>query len=287
MDIDLYRDWIAHLRSELSAYGYETAQLRSAEAVAHTFLNLTKRLVKSIPRAVLKTKTFSCPNELLPGLALVEQKVAAGEDLSPHLSKLLRDPSFNDPLLNDWGIHHVHLGATLDSDGFASRTGHILFARFDNSNAYFIDVLPHGSWSLQRLIKDLHDNWPDSIKRFSLNGAIHSGTPISDKDKETLRKKNVNTMANTGGDMVYAPIGGGFMTSGISMQVVIQSVRYAARLRQMQKTIIDNINSIAAEAKEKGLNFPDNPRFELQIDEDDNFYAAEVNCMLAVPFGKL
>ena len=110
MEIDLYRDWVAHLKNELVAFEYDTTQMQSPEAVVHTFLNLTKRLVRPSPRAVLKTHSFSCPPDLAAGLTEVERKISSGEDLSPHLSRLLRNPSFNDPLLNDWGIHHVHLG---------------------------------------------------------------------------------------------------------------------------------------------------------------------------------
>lgn len=286
MEIDLYRDWVAHLKNELAAFGYDITQMQSPEAVVHTFLNLTKRLVRPIPRTVLRAQSFSCPSDLATGLAEVERKISSGEDLSPHLSRLLRNPSFNDPLLNDWGIHHVHLGTTIDSDGFVVRTGPVLFARFDNTNAYLIDVLAHGSWSLQRLVKELHDNWPASIKHFCLNGVLGLATPVSDKDVATLRKGNVNTMVDLGGGVVYAPIGGGYSTSGLSTEVVIQSDRCARLLRQMQQAIIENIDAIAKDAKEKGAAFPDCPRFELQIDNGD-LYAIEVNCMVAVPLGEL
>lgn len=286
MEIDLYRDWVAHLKNELAAFGYNTTQMQSPEAVVHTFLNLTKRLVRPIPRVVLKSQTFSCPTELVSGLAEVERKITAGEDLSPHLSRQLRSPSFNDALLNDWGIHHVHLGTTVDSDGFVTRTGPVLFARFDNTNAYFIDVLPHGSWSLQRLVKELHDNWPSSIKHFRLNGVVGLAITVSDKDVATLRKSNVNTMVDLGRDVVYAPIGGGCSSSGLSTEVVIHSNRCAMRIRQMQQAVIQNIDAIAKEAKENGIAFPDRPRFELQID-NGKLYAVEVNCMVGVLLGEL
>jgi hypothetical protein len=286
MEIDLYRDWVAHLKNELAAFGYNTTQMQSPEAVVHTFLNLTKRLVRPIPRTVLKAQTFFCPTELTGGLAEVERKIAAGEDLSPHLSRQLRSPSFNDSLLNDWGIHHIHLGTTVDADGFVTRTGPVLFARFDNTSAYLIDVLPHGSWSLQRLVKELHDNWPTSIKHFRINGVLGLATAVSDKDVATLRKGNVTTMVDLGGGIVYFPIGGGYSTSGLSTEVVIHSDRCAMRLRQMQQAVIQNIDAIANEAKAKGTPFPDCPRFELQID-CGNLYAVEVNCMVAVPLGEL
>lgn len=286
MEIDLYRDWVAHLKNELAAFGYDTTQMQSPEAVVHTFLNLTKRLVRPIPRTVLRAQTFSCSAELAAGLVEVERKITAGEDLSPHLSRQLRSPSFNDALLNDWGIHHVHLGTTVDSDGFVTRTGPVLFARFDDTNAYLIDVLPHGSWSLQRLVKELHDNWSASIKHFRISGVLSLAATVSDKDVATLRKGNVNTMIDLGGGVVYAPIGGGYSTSGLSTEVVIHSDRCAMRLRQMQQAVMENIVAIAKEAKAKGISFPDYPRFELQID-GGNLFAVEVNCMVAVPLGAL
>lgn len=286
MEIDFYSDWIAHLKTELTAFGYDTTQMQTHEAVAHTFLNLTKRLVRPIPRSVLRAQNFSCPPDLVVGLTEVERKISAGEDLSPHLSKLLRNPTFNDPLLNDWGIHHVHLGTTLDSDDFVNRTGPVLFARFDGTNAYLIDVLPHGSWSLQRLVKELHDNWPASINRYRLNGVIGLATTVSDKDVAVLRKGNVNAMVDLGGGIVYAPIGGGYSTSGISTDVVIQSDWCAMRISQMQQAIVQNIGAIEREATAKGIVFPEHPRFELVIDSGE-LYVVEVNCMVTVPLGEM
>lgn len=86
--------------------------------------------------------------------------------------------------------------------------------------------------------------------------------------------------------MVYAPIGGGYSTSGLSTEVVIQSDRCGSRLRQMQKAIVDNIDAIAKDAKKKGIDFPSCPCFKLQID-NGNLFAIEVNCMAAVPLGEL
>lgn len=285
MEIDLYRDWAAHLKNKLTAFGYDTTLMQSPEVVVHTFLNLNKRLVRPIPRVVLRAQSFSCPSDLATGLAEVERKIRYGEDLSPHLSRLMRNPSFDDPLLNDWGIHHAHLGTTIDSDGFVVRTGPVLFARFDNTIAYLIDVLAHGSWSLQRLVKELHDNWPTSIKHFRLNGVLGLSTPVSDQDVATLRKGNVTTLVDLGGGVVYAPIGGGYMASGLSTEVVIQADRCANRLHQMQQDVIENIDAVAKDAKENGFAFPDCPRFELRID-DGNLYAIEANCMFPMLLGK-
>jgi len=286
MEIDLYRDWVAYLRNELTVFGYDTTQMQEHEDIIHTYLNLIKRLIQPFPRTVLRSKAFTCPGNELSGLAEVERKITVGEDLSPHLSRLLRNPSFNDQLLNDWGIYHVHLGTTLDSDGFVRRSGPVLFARFDNTHAYFIDVLPHGSWNLQRLVKDIHENWPESICRYRLNKVSGLSRPITDDCVKKLRRGHVNTLIDLGGGIVYAPLGGGYSTSGLSTEVVIQGDYCAMRLRQMQQTVIDNIETIAASARKIGLTFPDYPQFGLKV-EEGKLFAVEVNCMISIPIGRL
>lgn len=222
----------------------------------------------------------------MAGLAEVERKIVAGSSLYPHLSRSIRSPTFNDSLLNDWGIHHIHLGAEIGADGFAARSGPILFARFDHSSAYLIAVLPHGSWALQALVQVLHDNWPDSIAHHRLKGVLACGREFSDQDKARLRKANVNSMVQLGRGVVYAPIGGGFSTSGISTEVAIRSDYCARRLGMMQQALIDNIELIAASARREGVDLPWELQFKLKV-ESDVLSAIEVNSMVEVELGKI
>ena len=285
MEINLYGDWIASLRDELTNYGYDISS-SDDKNVTHIYLNLLKRLVAPMPRVIKKSNGFVCPNELSEGLIQVERKIKLGEDLSPNLSRLLRRSNFNDPLLNHWGIHHIHLGSTIDADGFVARTGPVLFARFDNENAYFIDILPHGSWALQNLVSILHNNWPDSIQQFLLKGIVGLARPVTDADVSNLRKANINTMVELEENVVYAPMGGGFSTSGISVDVVRQSDRCKDRLESMQKHLIENIERIKKNAEASGLSLPDDPKFGLEM-RDNIVYAVEINIMLGVKLGEL
>jgi hypothetical protein len=44
-------------------------------------------------------------------------------------------------MLNDWGIHHLHLGTKISKNtGFVERTGPLLFVKFEKNVAYFIGV---------------------------------------------------------------------------------------------------------------------------------------------------
>ena len=58
-------------------------------------------------------------------------KIRKGEDLT-HLSKRITDLDYNDALLNDCGIHHLHLGIDVDDSGFDTRIGPLLFVHFDS-----------------------------------------------------------------------------------------------------------------------------------------------------------
>lgn len=258
----------------------------SPESVVHAFLNINKRLVAPIPRKVLREQAFYCPPKHLQGLIEIERKLVAGENVLPHLSRQIRNPSYNDALLNDWGIHHLHLGVAIESDGFCARTGRVLFARFDSANAYLIDVLPHKLWSLQSLVRKMHNNWPASIERFRVKGALGLSSNLLDKEIDALRKKNINPQVNLGGGVVYSSIGGGYVASGLNLQVVIAADRCARRLGEMQNWVIENIDTIAEEAKKKGIKFPNKAEFILQI-EAGSLFAVEINCKVSIPLGGL
>nr|VFJ92702.1 MAG: hypothetical protein BECKLFY1418B_GA0070995_103810 [Candidatus Kentron sp. LFY] len=286
IEIDLTRDWVAHLRNQLTGFGYDISAICDDKKVIDTFLNLQKRLVSPVPREILKSNEFLCPPELQQGLSNVEGVIRQGGNLTPYLSKFIKKPDYDDPLLNHWDIHHIHLGSEIELDGFIKRTTQMLFCRFDNEKAYFISVLPHGSWTKQDMIKVLHKNWPESIKNFRINGAISLAHPITDNDVKILRKGNITSPIEVEPGVVYMLIGGGVSASGISADVVIQTDYCIDRLEAMQQYIIDNIEHIAASAKKQGLNLPTNLQFR-GASRDEEVFAIEINCNLVVSLGKL
>ena len=67
-----------------------------------------------------------------------------------------------DLMLNDWGLHHLHLSVNKEKDGWVTRTGPVLFAVFKPNQAYLIDIRPHGSWYHEDLIRIIVEEWPDA-----------------------------------------------------------------------------------------------------------------------------
>lgn len=283
--IDLVRDWRAFLHNELSVAGY--SDLPSAdEEIDFMYFNLLKRMIESSPREVLKSSDFKCPSELENVLIEIEKKTEHGEDLTPYLSRKLKSKSYNDLLLNDWGIHHLHLGKVYESDGYVSRSGPLLFARFDHDRAYFINVIPHDSWALQDIVRTLHENWPESISQFRIKGVTRLNRSISDSDVAALRKGHITSVVEITEGIVYAPIGGGISTSGLSIEVVKQADIARETLRTMEKWVKENISKIVDAAAEQNIFFLTQLEFGLEV-TGGIAYAVEINTMLAVKLGPL
>ncbi|MCY3938421.1 MAG: hypothetical protein OXG22_08720 [Chloroflexi bacterium] len=284
IEIDLYRDRVEICRTELIRFGYAIAGIIDDAELMRIYLNVCHRLVSVHPRQILKSKDFSCSPEHQGSLTQIERVTRNGGDLTPYLSRKILNAEYNDPLLNDWGIHHLHLGANTERDGFVSRTGPLLFCRFEDEKAYFIDVLKHGSWTMQRLLETMHENWPGLLSQFQLHGV--KGDRLTDRQIETLRNKRLNYCIEMKDGTVYGPPGGGITSAGTNMIDVAKADYIFFSAQKEQQRIIDNIEEIAADAHRQGVVLPDPARFRLR-DIDGQFYAVEVNSKIGVPLDSL
>src|SRR5690242_6368979 len=67
-----------------------------------------------------------------------------------------------DLLLAEWGVHHLHLSAVIEADGFAERTRDLLFVVVRPNDAYLIGIFPHGSWTKWAVAERAVRNWPEA-----------------------------------------------------------------------------------------------------------------------------
>ena len=278
IDIDLKQDFANLCRDLLVELGYkseEIAEIAHDENAIRALLGVRRRFVPPQRRSIAKSKGFFCPPEFVQGLAEIEEKIESGDDLAPHLSRRLVNPHYKDDLLNHWGLHHLHLGTSIESDGFVQRTKHLLFCRFEDENAYFIDVLPHeGAWTLQRLVEEIHDNWPDTIRRHR----FQNGTAdfLSDTHVKVLRSKNTNHCVSVRDGTVYLPLGGGVTSSGDNVIDIAQADYWLECVGKQQEEIIKDFPNIKERARSRGIMFPEIARFELTM-LGDTFCATETS----------
>lgn len=238
--MDLYSDWIEILRNLLLRGGYKVDPKDTQFDVAIKYFNLKLREITPEPRIVYKAKAFACDAKWQKAIDEIERKASSGESLTPHLSKLFLDPNYNDPLINDWGLHHLHLSTEIGPSGFTERTGPLLFAHVLPDAFYMVAVLPHGSWTNRQLLEEMLRNWPQLLAPYELKGVIELSQKFTEKDNAQLRKAHIQTCFQLSDNKAYTSIGGGMSASGTNVRVVMAHDRWARYIRDIEKEVKTN-----------------------------------------------
>jgi hypothetical protein len=154
---------------------------------------LEHRTVPARPRSVSESAEL-CARLLEPATQAAVRQVQGecerGEDLTHRFTRQFYKSGFNDFLFNNFGIHHLHLGAPLDGQDktrdhlMAGSTSELLFALVTPSEAFFLDVLDHrvftsveGTKSLARIALR---NRPDLLRRFVAPGVVGADQTFED-----------------------------------------------------------------------------------------------------------
>jgi hypothetical protein len=266
IEADFTKDWKLHLLDSLKAMGHNSDPNEDVWPLSLRYFNVKKRYVAPIPRKVLVAKDFICPNELKTGYSLFIQKVKAGIDLKPHMSRGLKKSDKLDPLLFDWDIHHFHLGDQIEQDGYIKRTGPLLFARVTDGEFYVMVIFGHGSWANFDLIKIIHLNWPESISLFTIPGVNKVKRTVPDSDRLRFRNTGLNNIFQMADGTAYFPPGGGYTSTGGSLEVSIAANSMLRKVKSLEDCLKQNTQVWIDEAATNGttINYP--MKFKLTFD---------------------
>lgn len=194
-----------------------------------------RRLLLS--RAVQKRKRHLSAEDRA-GLAALQVEVEQGDSLYPRMTDQVTR-HWNDDLLNDWGIHHFHLGTELRRKGFYGRTKNVALAMVEPHEVLLIDVLPHGSdypdtWTEDGLLRIVRQNWPAVMTRYRVPGASNLWPPLSAENRRKLRAAGISLMVELDG-VVYTPPGGGVTTDRGSVSTLTKRNAHMYELREVQR----------------------------------------------------
>jgi hypothetical protein len=214
------------IREDYSNYCQE--KLREIEPL-YSELDLSKRVldyhrykfrkISPVPRQVFVASNFNCPPQFQATYNKISSAIQKGESLFPYQSRMLKSTDYDDAMLMDWGVQHLHLGDTIEADGFAKRTNELLFVRVTHDCAYIIGIFKHKEWSNLDVIEVLHSNWPISIASFKLKGIAEiSFTPTAD-ELSKMRNANVNSFITTLDGTIYMGPGMGVTGAGTPTKV--------------------------------------------------------------------
>jgi hypothetical protein len=211
----------------LISYGVDYSKAKSDREIVEMFVNVQLKLIRPIPRKVLKSKTLlsrSLSDDTNNVLTAIEKKFQEGEDVNPHLSKNVFKGKHIDYLFADWRIYHLHLNTVADGSYFVERSQDVLFLTIFKDVVYFIDVRPHGPngekhvFAQKELLQIINDEWPQVLEP-KLKGVIGLEREVNDPAEiSALRKAGINTLHGINGSF-YAPMGGGITSARTAVNV--------------------------------------------------------------------
>jgi hypothetical protein len=242
------------------------------------YFNWLHRLVRPIPRSIHYSREFSA-NSLrtahATALADIADAIQQGRDLKPRLSKGIRhgyvagsnsaSPD-KDPMLNDWGVHHLHLGVQSDPKDptFTERTGDLLFVIFRPTAAYVLDIFAHQTWTDRDIIRIALNNWLRLNFFIELNGVMApSAGGYTEAEHQTLRRAGIVVTATVDGRTFAGR--GALSTAGTSIDANHAAAGLMKRLSAFEDLYANEPDKITGLLKKARVTPPAAPDFEFVL----------------------
>ena len=237
--------------------------------------NWLSRLVPSKPRQVLRSKelvTNPLRQTFDAALAEVTNAIEKGLDLTPRLSKAVATYGYvacsssvtrdKDLMLNDWGVHHLHLGTGPDARDarFIQRTDELLFVMFHGDSAYLLDIVPHKHWTRQDIVRIAVTNWPEAELFLEMKGVRGATVTYTEDEHATLRKAGIATMVEVDGKLFVAR--GMLATAGTSIKSTRAADHLLDAIEAFETMCRDEPEKVEAQFAQHGLLWPKEPAFE-------------------------
>lgn len=179
-----------------------------------------------------------------------------------------------DLLLNEWGIHHLHISMTPEADGFVKRDDPLLFAMFHPETAYPLDIGTHSSFVDERLAVIAIENWPEAQLFLEIKGIqLRDGVPYSPEERRQMRSAGLFSLIPIG-DKVFAPRGG-ISSAGTSTAASLQTNHIIRTLRSFEKQVQANPAEIADLIRSRGHEPGSPPTFKFALLQDGGFGVVE------------
>lgn len=248
---NFHADVRSHYIKRLLALGYAApAESTDAWTTYLHYLNARRRRIEARPRQVVWSRDLQRRVLLgrhIKAIKRLTRESHSGRDLMPYLSTSIAQVDSYDMLLNDWGLHHFHLGLIVRPDSLYNRTGDLLFVKVFRSQLLLVDILPHKfrSFASTHLVDVMHKNWPALIQQYRYDATSLHNDP-SDHWRRKLRDAGVTLPVQVSDGAIYGPMGGGYVTAGANAN----DVQLANLLFNNLRIFADHYRSHAPELRD-------------------------------------
>lgn len=242
------------------------------------YLNWARRFIRPTPREVLRSNEFLANpirQQRNADIDALNNDIRKGNDLTKYLSRRVRHGYVNsshvephrrqdlDLMLNAWGIHHLHFSQELESDGFVKRGGSIIFAVFKPEKAYLIDIMNHGDWAREHVIRIIVTNWPNDGLVHLLKDILGSPRRIDDDERLELHNAQVNAPIEIDGKLYIPSIG--MTLFGNSTITTWQASKILKAIKNFATLYEQSPECVRAQFTAAGISWPDEPDFAVEL----------------------
>lgn len=235
---------IKEIESQFAALEVDYKHNNNVQSCLIDFYNLKMKILKPAARSIFisdKIKSIAISTHCAEALSYIQSKILNGFDVNPHLSRKIFEPTYNDLLLNNWMIQHIHLSKSKSQSNqyYYNRSDYLLFAMFNDSQAFLIDIRRHNEkdvFAKQELIEIIYQNWPTLLREDNSEEAELFSNSYTDAEINILRKKGYSVVyTNVNGKHIINP-NLGITTNGSNLFVVQKANNI---IRYIQETLIE------------------------------------------------
>lgn len=239
-----------------------------------------RRRIEARPRRVIEAKELLCSPQLVVGYAELKSELERGIDVTGRLSRTTKDVTYEDMMLNDWGVAHLHVGVR-DAHGEVPRTEPVLFAFVRDDAVYAIGFFPHGAWTEIEVLETVQRNWPHLMEHAQVFGV--TGFEATSEERAKLRAAGAVILTTVNG-VVYAPPGGGYTRAKTSGAAHKYADRAMIDLSFYEQHVRQNVARFLKQIEDLGRVAGTPSTFHFWVNADGNACAmepmAEVNFIL-------
>lgn len=265
LEIDLFQDWKDILKEDLEKSGYNLSNIEEKN-IPILYFNVKNRTIEEKHRTVNVSKEFKCPRELKKGWQFLKGHIESGNLLNAHLSKRVRKVRSKDTMLDNWGVHHFHLGENMD-DEFVKQGNPLVFAVVREHVFYAIGIFKHGDWAKQEIVEIIHNNWPYIVKDYKTEGM--DGDSYSEQEIKNLNENGLNILIKVKDGTVYSPMGGGRSLSGYNVKATYFQIATEKLLRDIESRTQEQLKNSEYDFKIKAKLCILNDRYTVTFGSND------------------
>ncbi|EPF7979288.1 hypothetical protein [Vibrio harveyi] len=241
MDVknNVLSDYIDYCYEQLNRE-FINCNIQKSDAI-YLYQRFKCRIIPQRVRTIKEAHGFQVSECFQEAYEQIKSDIVAGNDLRKYQSRNLKKLDYDDDMLSHWGIQHFHLSYDVESDGFVSRTGDLLFIHFTSSTARILGIFNHRSWCNIDLIEILHRNWAEHMSEYKVERSMKA---LTETNYKTLRKKNTNANIVVEDGTEYIAPGMGVTSNGAPIHATFNSDKLIFMFNGYFDAIVDNLEQV-------------------------------------------